>query len=269
MLWLVILIPISIYFFLALFLAVFQEKFVFLPGKTIFMTPDERDLDYEEFWVEVPDGTKINGWFIKAKDAKATLLFCHGNAGTISHRIESAEIFLELGLNVVLYDYRGYGRSPGKPCEKNTYEDTEAVWGYLTKEKNIPAEDLVILGRSMGGPIAANLAKNHQPKMCILESTFSSVPDVARFRFPIFPTKWLVTIHYPTVNYVQGINCPLLVVHSPDDEIIPFNMGEKIFEAANEPKEFLKLSGGHNETYFECIDQYRDKLNDCFRKFIL
>lgn len=269
MLWLIVLIPISIYLFLVLLLVLFQDKFVFLPGKTIFMTPDEKGMDYEELWIEVPDGSKINGWFIKAKEPKATLLFCHGNAGTISHRIESAEIFLDLGLNVLLYDYRGYGRSPRSPSEKNSYEDSEAVWNYLTEEKKLGADEIIILGRSMGGPIAANLAKNHSPKMCILESTFTSIPDVARYRFPIFPTKGLVNIKYPTVDYVKGIKCPLLLVHSQDDEIIPYWMGEKIFAAANEPKEFLELSAGHNETYFECIDKYRDKLEDCIRKFVL
>lgn len=268
MFWLVI-IPITIYLFLALLLTVFQAKFVFLPGKTIFMTPDDKGMDFDEFWVTTPDGNKVNGWFIKAANPKGTLLFCHGNAGTISHRIESAEIFLDLGLNVVLYDYRGYGSSSGTPSENNTYEDTEAVWNYLMLEKKLSASEIIVLGRSMGGPVAANIAKNVNPKMCILESTFTSVHDVAKERFPIFPTKWLVTIHYPTVDYIKELKCPLLVVHSTDDEFIPYKMGEENFAVAHEPKEFLKLSGGHNETYFECIEQYREKLDEFFRKFLL
>ena len=269
MLWLILIIPIVVYIVLALLLTVFQSKFVFMPGKTIFMTPDEKGMDYEELWIAVPDGTKINAWFIKAEDPKGTLLFCHGNAGTMSHRIESAAIFHSLGMNVMLFDYRGYGRSPGSPSEENTYEDAEAVWNYLLEEKSIPEDRIVVLGRSMGGPVGAKIAKDHKPKLCILESTFSSALDVARFRFPVFPTKLLVRIKYPTIDYVREIKCPLLLVHSSDDEIIPYNMGEMIYAAANDPKDFLQLSGGHNETYFECVELYREKLETTIRKYLL
>ena len=269
MLWLILLIIVAGYLLAAIFLAIFQERFVFVPGKTVFITPAEKGMDFEEFWLDLPDGNRINGWFIKADSPKATLLFCHGNAGTISHRLDSAEIFLDLGLNVVLYDYRGYGRSTGRPSETNTYEDAEAIWSYLTESKQLSAGEIIILGRSMGGPVAANLAKSRSPKMCILESTFTSVPDVAKSRFPIFPTKWLVTVQYPTIDYIKDMCCPLLVVHSLDDEIIPYAMGEKIFTAANNPKDFLELNGGHNETYFECIEKYREKLEKFIGKFLL
>lgn len=253
----------------AIFLAVFQSKLVFQPGKTVFMTPADKSMDFEEFWLDLPDGNRINGWFINAKAPKATLLFCHGNAGTIAHRLESSEIFLDLNLNVVLFDYRGYGLSSGFPSENNTYEDADAVWSFLIEKKCLKADEIIVLGRSMGGPIAANLAKKHLPKMCILESTFTSVPDVARARFPIFPTKWLVSIKFSTIDYIKEIDCPLLVVHSRDDEIIPFEMGDKLFATANKPKEFLELKGGHNETYFECLEKYREKLEKFIGKFLL
>jgi len=233
------------------------------------MTPDEAGMKYEDLSIEVPGGALINAWFIGVDNAVGTVLFCHGNAGTMSHRIEAAEIFKSLGLNVILFDYRGYGRSPGSPSEKRTYEDSEAVWDFLVSKKRIPANEIVIIGRSMGGPIAAKLAKEHNPVLCILESTFISIPGVARARFPIFPTKLLVTIKYPTIDYVKDIKSPILIVHSTDDEIIPYWMGEKIFAVANEPKDFLQLSSGHNETYFENIDQYKAKLETIIRKYLL
>lgn len=242
---------------------------VFLPGKTIFMTPDDAGMEYEDIYIEVAENVSINAWFIGADASIGTVLFCHGNAGSMSHRVETAGIFHSLGLNVMLFDYRGYGRSPGTPTEKQTYEDAEAVWKYLTDKKSIPAEKIILLGRSMGGPIAAKLAKNHQPVLCILESTFTSIPEMGRAKYPIFPTKLLVTIKYPTIDYVREIECPLLVVHSSEDEIVPYNMGEKIFAVANEPKEFLELKGGHNETYFKCIDTYRGKLETTIKQYLL
>lgn len=269
MLWFILIIPLVIYLFLALFLALFQARFLFLPGKTIFMTPDEKGMKYEDLSIELPGGTSINAWFVCAENPRGTVLFCHGNAGTMSHRIDSAEIFLSLGLNVMLFDYCGYGRSPGTPSEQQTYQDAEAVWNFLVVDKAISSEKIIVLGRSMGGPIAAKLAKEYRPALCILESTFTSVPEMARARFPIFPTKLLVSIKYPTIEYVKDIKSPILIVHSTDDEIIPYRMGQEIFAMSNEPKYFLELNGGHNETYFECIEKYRGQLEETIGKYLL
>jgi pimeloyl-ACP methyl ester carboxylesterase len=187
----------------------------------------------------------------------------------MSHRIESAQIFHSLGLNVFLFDYRGYGMSSGTPSEEQTYEDASAAWRYLIDIRGIPESDIIILGRSMGGPIAAKLAKDHNPVLVILESTFTSIPDIGKSRFPIFPTKLLVKIHYPTIDYIKEIQAPILIVHSRDDEIVPYWMGEMLFENANSPKEFVALSGGHNETYFECIDKYKANLERAIKKYLL
>ena len=294
MLWFII-IPILIYVFVAFLLLCFQHKMVFLPVKTIFATPDEVGMKYDNLFIEVnsncsdkrgsliasinssdiPDIKKsdfygkINCWFIYCENSVGTVLFCHGNAGTMSHRIESAQIFHSLGLNVVLFDYRGYGLSPGIPSEKQTYEDADAVWRYLTQVRGIPENKIIILGRSMGGPIAAKLAKDVKPVLCILESTFTSIPDVGQARFPIFPTKLLVKINYPTIDYIKKIQSPVFLVHSKNDEIIHYRMGEKLFKEANAPKEFVSLSGGHNETYFECIEQYKANLERTIRQYLL
>jgi uncharacterized protein len=269
MLFLFLIIPVAIYLLLLLFMTLFQSRFVFIPGKTIYMTPDEAGMGFDDLFIEVTAGVSINAWFIPAKNPKGTVLFCHGNAGTMSHRIESAEIFHSLGLNVMLFDYCGYGRSPGKVSEKQTYRDAEAVWKYLVEEKFIPSEKIIIIGRSMGGPIAAKLTKEHKAALCILESTFTSIPEMGKAKFPFFPTKLLVSIKYPTIDYVKEINIPLLIVHSHDDEIIPFRMGREIFASANEPKCFLELSGEHNETYFDCIEKYRGQLETTIGKYLL
>ena len=269
MLLLLLTIPVAMYVMLAILLTLFQGKIVFLPGKSIFMTPEDAGMEYEDLFIEVAEGLAINAWYIPAGDAKGTILFCHGNAGSMSHRVETAGIFHSLEMNVMLFDYCGYGRSPGRPSEMQTYRDAEAVWNYLVDKKSIPAGKIIVIGRSMGGPIAAKLAKDHQPALSILESTFTSVPEMGRAKFPIFPTKLLVTIKYPTIDYIKEIKCPMLIVHSTDDEIIPYWMGEKIFAAGGEPKDFLKLKGGHNETYFECIDEYRGKLETTIGKYLL
>lgn len=253
-----------------LLLSIFQSRMVFLPGKTIFMTPDESGMTFEDLFIEVDSGVSINAWFIPAEDARGTVLFCHGNAGTMSHRIETAEIFHSLGLNFLIFDYCGYGRSTGlPPSETQTYRDAEAAWKYLVETRNIPPGKIVIVGRSMGGPVAAKLAKEHHPALCILESTFTSIPDMARSRFPFFPTKWLVSIKYPTIDYLREIKIPLLIVHSRDDEIIPYQMGKDLFASAKEPKYFSALNGGHNETYFECIAEYRGQLETAIGKHLL
>lgn len=270
MFWLFIIIPVALYVFLASLLSLFQARIIFLPGKTIFMTPDEAGMEYDNLFIEVQSGVSINAWYIPADDAKGTVLFCHGNAGTMSHRVETAAIFHSLGMNVMLFDYCGYGRSASlRPSEMQTYRDAEAVRKYLVEKRQVSAGKLIIVGRSMGGPVAAKLAKDHSPALCIMESTFTSIPDMARYRFPFFPTKWLVSIKYPTLEYIKAVHVPVLIVHSHDDEIIPFQMGRELFASAKEPKYFLELSGGHNETYFECIDKYRGKLDETIRKYLL
>lgn len=251
-------------------LSIFQSRMVFLPGKTIFMTPVDAGMDFEDLFIEVDPGVYINAWFIPAENAKGTVLFCHGNAGTMSHRIETAAIFNSLGLNFLLFDYCGYGRSSGiQPSEIQTYRDAESAWKYLIETRDIPAGKIVVVGRSMGGPVAAKLAKEHHPALCILESTFTSISAMARSRFPFFPTKWLVSIKFPTIDYLTEIKVPVLIVHSQDDEIIPYQMGKELFASAGEPKYFLALNGGHNETYFECITEYRGQLETTIGKYLL
>ena len=227
----------------------FQEKLVYFPSGAIVATPASLGLDYEEVGITTEDGVRLHGWFIPANESKATVLFFHGNGGNISFRMETIRILHSLGSNLLLFDYRGYGKSDGAPGEQGTYKDATAVWKYLTKERGIPANDIVLMGRSLGGAIASWLAEKESPRCLILESSFTSLADVGAEVYPFIPVRMLSRIQYPTIERLKNIRCPVLIVHSPQDAIIPFHHGEQLFAAAHPRKEFLRISGGHNDGF--------------------
>ena len=247
-----------------------QERLVFLPhmpGRALDATPAAINLDYEDVWIDTEDGERLHSWFIPCRDARGTVLFFHGNAGNISHRLESVHIFNRLGLNVLIVDYRGYGQSSGAVNEEGTYRDALASWNYLVGQRGIPADRMVVFGRSLGAAVGAWLASQAavEPAGVIIESSFSSGLDMGRRLYPILPVRLITRIDYPVKNYVTRISSPLLVVHSRDDEIIPFDMGQAIFEAANEPKTFFEMGGDHNagfwisrERYVPALDAFLD-----------
>lgn len=223
-----------------------QSSMIFFPYATLDQTPAEWGLVYEDVFLDTEDGVRLHGWYIPRHGSKQALLFFHGNAGNISHRGASVEIFHRLGLNVFIFDYRGYGKSEGKPDEKGLYKDARAAWRYLSKERGFGQEEIILFGRSLGGAVAAKVAAEIQPGGLILESTFSSAKDVANAVFPILSRLIFLRYDFDTAAHVRRVACPVLVLHSPDDEIIPFRLGEKVFQAANEPKSFVKMRGDHN-----------------------
>ncbi len=256
----------AIYIALVILLTLFQSRMIYFPTSGIDMTPSYIGLDYDEVDFIADDDVELNGWFIPKEDHIGVLLFCHGNAGNISHRLESIRIFHDLGLSVFIFDYRGYGKSMGKLSEKGTYLDIEAAWGYLTESKMIKPLDIIVFGRSLGGSIAAYIAKEQDPGALILESAMTSVPDVAARIYPFLPVRLLARFKYNTIDYIREISCPVLIIHSPDDEIIPYENGQKLFAAAKEPKRFLQLSGGHNEGFMMTGERYTDALREFFEK---
>ncbi|MCP4580212.1 MAG: alpha/beta hydrolase [candidate division Zixibacteria bacterium] len=233
---------------------------VYIPHRDITMLPSDVGLSFDDVRMTTSDGGEINGWFIPAENQNKVLLFCHGNAGNISHRIESLQIFNKLGLSTFIFDYRGYGKSEGKPTEKGTYLDAEAAWNYLINEKQIKPEDIVIFGRSLGGSVASWLAKEKSPSALILESAFTSIPDIAGELYPIFPVRLLSRFQYDTKEYVASARCPVLIIHSRKDELIPYHHGETLFNSANDPKEFLEITGGHNDGFILSGKLYEDGL---------
>lgn len=251
-----ILFGLVLYLILATYMATFQSRFVYYPTYEIESNPENIGLEYERIDFKSTDGTALTGWFIPAAENKGVVLFCHGNGGNISHRLETIAILNKLGLSTFIFDYRGYGQSKGKPSEKGTYRDAEAAWRYLIQDRKVPAYNLIIHGRSLGGSIAAWLSAKHIPEVCILESTFTSVPDLGAEFYPWLPVKLLSRFSYSTISYIKKITCPVLIIHSSQDDLIPFKHGHTLFEAANEPKEFLDIHGAHNDGYILSKERY-------------
>ena len=268
MFWSVVLVFVGVYIGLVGILMVFQSRFIYFPEREIVVTPDEIGLSYESVRFEAADGVKLSGWFVPAEKSRAVILFCHGNAGNISHRLESIEVFHRLGLSAFIFDYRGYGESEGRITERGTYLDAEAAWHYLVQERGVDPTEIIVFGRSLGGAIAAWLAQDHTPNALVIESTFSSVRDIAAELYPYLPVRLISRFDYDAADYLRRVNCPVLIVHSRDDEMISFRHGRRLFEAAHEPKEFLEIRGTHNDGFITSAKRYEDGLNAFISKHI-
>jgi hypothetical protein len=237
-----------------------QPAKTFLPERELSATPADWGLEYEEVWCGTLDGIQLHGWYIPSQGSSRALLFFHGNGGNISHRGDSIAIFHRLGLNVFIFDYRGYGRSQGKPSERGLSRDAAAAWRYLIETKGFSGTDIVIFGRSLGGAVAATLASEVRPGGLILESTFSSARDFANVAFPVLSRLVLLRYDFDTAERLTRVTCPVLVLHSPEDEIMPFQLGEKVYRAANEPKGFVKMRGDHNSGFLRSQPDYEREL---------
>ncbi|HCI12722.1 MAG: lysophospholipase [Gallionellales bacterium GWA2_60_142] len=221
-----------------------------LPGREYEATPKDYKLPYENVALTTSDGASLAAWFVPAEHPRGTLLYVHGNAGNISHRLDSIRLFHDLGLSVLIFDYRGYGQSSGEPDEDGTYRDAEAAWQHLTAQRCIAPQHIVLFGESLGAAVAAHLAARHRPGALILASAFTSVPDLAADLYPLLPVRWITRYRYDTRRYLQDVHAPVLVAHSREDEIIPFSHGQSLHDAAHEPRQFLELRGGHNDLFF-------------------
>ncbi len=266
--WSVVVILVGSFLCLALILTVFQSRLVYFPERAIAATPDLMGLSYEVVEFDASDGVKLSGWFVPAEDRRGVVLFFHGNAGNISHRLESIDVFHRLRLSVFIFDYRGYGQSEGRVTEKGTYLDAEAAWRYLLDERQVDPGEIYIFGRSLGGAVGSWLAQDHTPRALIVESTFTSIPDIAAQLYPFLPVRRLARFRYSAIDYVQQVSCPVLIVHSRDDEMIRFSHGRKLFEAANEPKQFLEIRGSHNEGFITSAKLYVDGLDSFISKHV-
>ncbi len=266
--WMVMVVVIGVYFVLLVFLLMFQSDLIYFPQREITFLPGAMGLSYEDVYFKTTDGVKLHGWFVPAERARGVVLFCHGNAGNISHRLETIQIFNRLGLDTFIFDYRGYGNSEGRISEEGTYLDVEAAWQYLVSDQKISADRIIIWGRSLGGSIAAWIGQKHTAKLLILESVFTSVPDMGAEIYPFFPVRLLARFKYKTIDYLKQVNSPVLIIHSPEDEIIPFVHGRRLFEAANEPKKFLEISGSHNEGFVLSGKRYENGLDSFITEYI-
>lgn len=238
-----------------------QTSIVFIPSHPITATPADGQLAYEDVWLQTKDGVRLHGWYVPAPQARGTVLFLHGNAGNISHRVSTLVILHRLQFNTFILDYRGYGQSEGRPSEAGTYIDAETAWSYLVETRGVAPEDIIIFGRSLGSGVAAALAQTHPPRALILESTFTSIPDIGANQYPFLPVRPLAKIHYNTLKRLPDIHSPVLVIHSPDDEIVPYRHGLRLYEAANAPKTFLTIAGNHNHGYLHSGSMYINGLD--------
>lgn len=246
-----------------LFLRHVETRTIFYPTKELASFPGGSDFYFQDVFFKRAENIELNGWFIPCRDAQYTILFCHGNAGNISHRIEKLKFFNELGCHVFIFDYEGYGKSRGAPSEANLYRDARAAYEYLLS-RGIAQDQIIGYGESIGGAVIVDLASRQTMKAMILDSTFTSSKDMIRYVYPFLP-YWIFSSRFDSEAKIRNIEIPKLIIHSQDDEIVPFRLGRKLYEVSAQPKEFLKIHGGHNSNFFESEESLREKISNFIR----
>ena len=252
----------------------FEQAQLYHPSRIFKTIPADSGLACEDAALRSSDGTRIQAWFLPAEKGplsgqKLVLMYCHGNAGNMGNRVHKVSILQRLGLNVLLFDYRGYGKSEGKPSEEGTYLDAEAAYRYLAQDKGFPPERIIIYGESLGGAIALETALRHAPKVLILDSTFTSIVDMCRRNFSWLPAGRVVTLRYDNLAKIPRIHFPLMILHSREDRVVPFSMGQALFAAAPQPKEFVVTKGRHGEGYVETGEAYPQAVLAFLRHYAL
>lgn len=231
--------------------AAMDHLFIFFPDRTLVATPAAAGLAYEEVWFEATDGVRLHGWYLPGEPGRPVVLFCHGNAGNISHRIENLLHFHRLGLTVLIFDYRGYGRSEGRACEEGTYRDARGALAWL-RQRGWEPERMIFFGRSLGAGVAVQLALEHPPGALVLETPFPSISAMGRHHNPILYLLlgWALDARYDSLSKIGNIRVPLLLFQGDRDTIVPEKMARRLFEQANEPKVYYRIAGaGHNDTF--------------------
>jgi fermentation-respiration switch protein FrsA (DUF1100 family) len=217
---------------------------------------------FEDAWFQADDGTKLHGWYVPKKDARAAVLFCHGNGGNVTHRADALlSLHRKAGASVLIFDYRGYGRSEGSPNEKGILADARAARRWLAEREKIKESEIVLLGESIGGAVAVDLAAKDGAKALVLESTFDSIRKVAAYHYPFLPVRLLMRTKLDSASLIGDYHGPLLQAHGDNDQIVPMQYGRRLFEAANEPKKWLQLPGhDHNDpmpaSYYEELAKF-------------
>lgn len=243
-----------------------QKRLLYHPWQELVATPEDVGLEYKDALFTNELGTPIHGWWLPHENARHTVLFSHGNGGNISHRLETFRIFHQLGLSLFIYDYSGYGQSGGDCSEEGTQADARAAWDWLVNKQGVRPESIVLFGRSLGGAVTAQLAadlcnQGHCPAGLILESTFTSVPDMGAHIYPWLPVRQLATYQYNSVKALSDVRLPALFAHSPNDDIVPYESGRALYEGYQGPKHFMEMVGDHNHGYLEMGPRYPEELN--------
>jgi len=236
---------------------VIEHSFIYFPSRQLAADPAYVGLAFEDVRFAAGDGVQLHGWFVPG-EGDITWLWFHGNAGNIGDRVDNLGLLHdELAVGVFLFDYRGYGRSGGKPSEQGTYRDGEAALAYLRSREDVDRDRIVYFGRSLGAGVAVELATRYPPLALILESPVPSIAELARYHYPFLPVRALLRTKYDSLAKIAEVEAPLLVLHGDRDDVVPIEGGRKLFEAADQPKEFYTISGaGHNDTYLVGGEEY-------------
>lgn len=229
----------------------FEQRQIYFPTHEFVAEADELGRPFEDVQFRTSDGVDLHGWFFpgatNSPRCRLAVLICHGNGGNISHRLDLCRLLLERGVGVFVFDYRGYGRSQGAPGEEGTYLDAQAAHAWL-RRKQFGGSNMIAFGESLGGGVAAELALRETLGGLVLQSSFTSIPDIGAELFPWLPVRWASTIKYDTRNKLPRLRIPVMVMHGRADTLIGFRHGEANFAAANEPKLFWELQGDHNDS---------------------
>lgn len=239
---------IAIIVLLAVSVRYVESKSIFYPARSIAATPADISLPFEDVFIKTQDNVTINAWLVKSSPPRGTLIFCHGNAGNIGDRLEKILLFHQMGLNILIIDYRGYGKSQGQPSEAGIYKDAVAAYDYLLTRQDIDHSRIIGYGESLGGAVAVDLGTKRNLAALIIDSSFTNAADMAKTIYPFIPS-FLLGTKLDSAAKARTITIPKLFIHSRADEIVPFRLGERLYQAAAKPKEFLELpeGGGHND----------------------
>ena len=248
----------------------FEDLFVFQPSPW-----DEQNLGVlsglplEDVWLPVDESVTIFGWFVDAGPTKPVLLWCHGNAGNVSHRLGNIRELYHRGISVLIFDYRGYGRSTGSPSEWGMYQDALASYDYLIQQRRIPPDRVILFGRSLGSAVAGDLALNRPAAGLIVEGAFPSLQSMSDHHYFGLPTRWFMNLEFNLVDKVAQLQMPLLVIHGEKDSIVPVDLGRQVFEAAPEPKRWYVVPGAdHNDVPFVGGDPYFREVHNFIQNII-
>jgi fermentation-respiration switch protein FrsA (DUF1100 family) len=231
-----------------------EKLALYFPERTIVATPHNEGIAYEDVWFPASDGVRLHGWLVPAPDARTTIIWFHGNAGNISHRVNNISYLHRLlGVNVFIFDYRGYGRSAGHRfnlSEPATYRDGEGALAYLRSRKDLASTRFVYFGRSLGSAVAIELARQQPPAGLILETAFTSIKEMASIVAPYLPFPGLLRTKYDNLAKIPTVRVPVLILHGDQDEIVPYTLARRLFEAANPPKTFYTVHGAHHNDIY-------------------
>jgi uncharacterized protein len=241
-----------------------EDGFIFHPDPVSARDPSHIGLTFENVFFATQDGIRLHGWFIPHQEARATLVWFHGNAGNISDRLLNIKLLHDrIKINIFIFDYRGYGRSEGTASEKGTYLDGEAAIEHLLGRDDAAARRLILFGRSLGAAVAAEMAIRFISLGLILESPFVSIREMARAIFPSLPLGCLLRTQYDTLEKVRMVKTPIMVLHGDHDATVPFAQGERVFEVAAQPKRFHRIVGAsHNDTFLVGGEKYYEALRE-------